>query len=128
MKNNNLWPDHPVDSLSKENFWNALKVACPNIMDVFGKWIDSYKSKVAWDQIFHTEDCKCNGYTKYHDIPIEMQIGIFIKFTRDCQLPHFNMVAMWNNIPRAMVEWFEQAEVFLFTNPNQYDYLCKSKE
>jgi len=62
-----------MDNLGKENFWNEMKDKYPYSVDVFCKWIDGYKNKVGWANIFGPK-------VKFHDIPYEMQMGIMNRF------------------------------------------------
>lgn len=90
-----------MERLTKENFWNECYSKWPGEMQVFCTWIDEYKKRVGWSALFKESDYPfpdCN-YTpvvaadknligarqyrvpKYHDLPIAMQIGIFLQFT-----------------------------------------------
>lgn len=74
-----------MDSLIKENFWNELKEKYPAVMHKFLSWVDEYKKQVNWEQLFnygiHLHASQGWHNPKYHDLPIAMQIGIFIQFT-----------------------------------------------
>lgn len=77
-------------SLTKENFWNDLQEKHPDQMKVFCDWIDQYKQRVRFDKLFnyampHYEKQGWHN-PKYHDLPIAMQIGIFIQFCMET--PH----------------------------------------
>ena len=61
-----------MTSLDK-NFFDEIKSSCPKAFDLFLKWIDEYKARVGWSDIFP------NG-VKFHDLPIEMQTGILERF------------------------------------------------
>jgi len=62
-----------MQSLTKENFFNAVAEQCPDAMTHFCQWIDEYKKEVNWDQLFAPG-------IKFHDIPFEMQNGIIARF------------------------------------------------
>lgn len=59
-------------------------------MNQFCQWIDAYKKQEWWDKLFNAN---ASAYVagsafkskteapKYHDLPVAMQIGIFIQFT-----------------------------------------------
>lgn len=72
-----------MESLN-ENFWNDLKSKYPNEMKVFYDWIDEYKQKVEWNKLFNhgSPHYAAMGWhnPKYHDLPIAMQVGIFMQF------------------------------------------------
>jgi hypothetical protein len=70
------------ENLNKENFWNDLKAQYPEAVEHFCQWIDKYKKQVDWDVLF------CNAKRwgeriKFHDIPIEFQVGILLRYKRD---------------------------------------------
>src|SRR5258708_246247 len=75
-------------SLTKENFWNELSENYPDEMKQFCAWIDQYKQWVDWNLLFNShrfsarngQEC-VNVPPKYHELPIGMQIGIFIEYT-----------------------------------------------
>jgi len=64
------------ESLTKENFWNALYQEYPKGTQVFCDWIDEYKKEVEWDLLI--------GYdVKFHNLPHAMQLGIWVFFLQD---------------------------------------------
>jgi hypothetical protein len=96
-----LYPNDIRDNLTKENFWNDLYEKYPGQMQMFCEWIDEYKKRIGWNDLFsmrnwsviddspaESEDLKThkrgeievNTY-KFHHLPIGMQIGIFIQYT-----------------------------------------------
>jgi len=74
-------------SLTKENFWNDLKEKYPYGVQVFCDWIDEYKEKVKWSELFNDGSphyAKMGWHNpKYHDLPMAMQIGIWIQFVAE---------------------------------------------
>lgn len=62
-----------MENLNKQNFWNELNEKCPAVMAKFCKFIDEYKRKNDWKLMFKSR-------IKFHDIPVEMQTGIVVKF------------------------------------------------
>lgn len=48
----------------------------------FCKWIDEYKKRVNWNAMFmNLPSVKGEAsYIKFHDIPLEMQFGIWMRF------------------------------------------------
>ena len=99
-------PIEHFDSLTKENFWNDLQAKCPKQMLIFCEWIDQYKKRINWNNYRKYIESDNLIEIKYHDLPIEMQFGIFLRFTRDQSVPHFFMPTQWNNIPQAIRDWF----------------------
>lgn len=76
--------------LTKENFWNEMMTTFPKSMKIFCAWIDEYKEAVFWKGLFGQHETKGRGITicssvapKFHDIPYEMQQGIWICFVND---------------------------------------------
>jgi len=75
-----------MDNLNKENFWNDVYDKYPNATQVFCDWIDVYKKENNWDELFNAGHDTRGDLTeapKFHDLPIEMQQGIWIKFVRE---------------------------------------------
>lgn len=75
-----------MENLNKENFFNDLMKKCPKTVDSFCKWIDEYKKNVNWNKLFNSDsnwqdaDGKNALAPKFHEIPIEMQVGILSRF------------------------------------------------
>lgn len=81
-------------TLTKENFWNGMMGQYPLATKMFCDWIDEYKKAVNWDFLFnggvekaHYSEIQCHwssaGKTaspKFHDLPYDMQVGIWIRF------------------------------------------------
>lgn len=57
-------------------FWSATKAKAPLTYDAFALWIDEYKQKIGWNNLFAPQ-------TKFHDLPMEFQIGVISKFLAD---------------------------------------------
>jgi hypothetical protein len=68
--------------LTKENCFNEMMNQFPNAMTLFCNWIDEYKKQIHWDalfgNIFPTEQ-----KIKFHNLPYEMQVGIWIRFANE---------------------------------------------
>ena len=62
-----------MKGLTKENFWNEMYEQYPEAMKMFCTWIDEYKEEVGWDWVFSPS-------VKFHDVPLEMQVGIIVRF------------------------------------------------
>lgn len=69
-----------MESLTKENFWNALTEKYPEQMKQFCDWVDEYKQRIDWDNLFRENDSNIAA-PKFHDLPIAMQFGIFCQFS-----------------------------------------------
>lgn len=81
-----------MDSLTKENTWNALEAKYPKAFAHFSEWMDNYKKEVNWDKLFNNlvdpemlKDLKPYAKdgdvaTKFHDLPFELQIGVLLRY------------------------------------------------
>ena len=71
-------------TLTKEGFWNSMMERFPLSMKLFCKWIDDYKEAVKWTNLFNEHSLESAPVTikapKFHEIPYEMQQGIWICF------------------------------------------------
>lgn len=63
-----------MENLNKKNFFDDMMHTYPEAMQDFLRFIDLYKEEVKWGLYFDSR------YTKFHDIPIEMQYGIIAKW------------------------------------------------
>ena len=75
------------DNLNKDNFWDTAMELCPITTKCFCDWIDRYKYGVQWEAMFlpmvpETPNIKATG-RKFHDLPLEMQVGIIFRFFYD---------------------------------------------
>lgn len=61
-----------MKNLNKENFWNRVYADYPMATQAFCDWIDAYKQETGWT-------AKAPNI-KFHDLPIEMQVGILQRF------------------------------------------------
>lgn len=103
------------ESLTKENFWNAIMEQFPKSTKLFCDWIDQYKESVGWDALFNanyfdlhaldvkgnlkengkiasifpTRTLKATVSPKFHDLPYDMQAGIWIRFVNDTLSDYF---------------------------------------
>lgn len=76
-------------TLTKENFFDEMMKVYPLSMKKFCEWIDAYKKEVNWDMLFFNNrkaspQSKCRSMpVKFHDIPYDMQAGIWINFANE---------------------------------------------
>lgn len=80
--------------LTKENFFNEMMEQYPNAMKLFCEWIDEYKKTINWNKLFNDSYSRTNvqrasngeichidfSAPKFHEIPYDMQVGIWIGF------------------------------------------------
>ena len=105
-----------MENLTKENFWNDLMDKYPEEMKRFCAWIDEYKKRVDWERLFGNFSPEVLSVkvarTKYHDLPIAMQIGIFLQFTIEnggfSTWAHLSPeVKNMDSLVEAIRSWFE---------------------
>lgn len=110
-------PETVPEVLTRENFWNELKVKYPHEMEAFCKWIDEYKARVGWNRLFGAHETRLNGRVvcgghapKFHQIPIAMQIGIFFQFTTETA-KHYDLlseVPTMKAFVDSITQWFDE--------------------
>lgn len=77
--------------LTKENFWDEMEQKYPKAMKHFKEWIDNYKIEHDWDNLFNEgpidswninsgSNANYKAAPKYHELPVAMQLGIFLEF------------------------------------------------
>jgi len=113
-----------MDSLTKENFWNALYEACPSEIEQFCKWIDEYKKRVNWNKLFNSDSDYQNAQgknapaPKYHELPIAMQLGIFTQFafehggTDSHTFINDDVIVSMNDFVDAIKNYFRELHAF----------------
>jgi hypothetical protein len=76
MRKRDLTNNINMENKNQHPFWSATKKAAPTIYDSLLKWVDQYKIELKWDQLFAPG-------IKFHDLPIEMQVGVISKFLHE---------------------------------------------
>ena len=82
----NNMPQNNDPLMTKENFWNELSANYPNKMAHFLAWVDQFKRRVDWNNLFNSnsEYQDANGKNapapKVHELPDGMQIGIYMLY------------------------------------------------
>lgn len=107
-----------MKNFNKENFFNYQMEKRPDVANHFCEWIDKYKEKVGWDNLFLPE-------VKFHHLPIEMQRGIMElyldQFEGDNGAVSLGLKA--NQVDEAELtqfdEIFEELDFYHF-NPKKY--------
>ncbi len=77
-----------MENLNKENFWDSIYKKYPKGVQIFCDWIDKYKEENNWHRLFKQEFHAKNLQVKFHDLPLAMQIGIWIEFKTHIQSSH----------------------------------------
>lgn len=66
--------------LSKK-FWTNLETKYPLGTQHFYNWVIAYKESVGWDRLF--QPAKPGESLSYFELPIALQIGIFLQYAAD---------------------------------------------
>lgn len=72
------------DNLSKEMFWDSLFEQYPKATKEFCDFVDKYKEERKWNALFGSR-------IKYHHLPIELQVGVWIAFQLERGVETFNL-------------------------------------
>lgn len=77
----------PPGSMLKDSFWAEIKERWPGEFERFTAWVDDYKRKEDWDQMFPPtiivggKNGPLESQTiKFYRLPSAMQIGIFMQY------------------------------------------------
>lgn len=92
-----------------KQFWNALFESYPQSVKEFYDFIDAYKVLNNWSELF------IDG-VKFHDIPIELQLGVWIAFQFEQGCDNFEITFDVNvfdleSIHEWTSEWFRDREI-----------------
>lgn len=112
-----------LENLTKENFWNDLKVKYPLGVQAFCDWVDEYKKVNNWDELFNEgdsdgDDSYYRKSPKYHDLPLAFQLGIFAEFILTYGLdpePKFIAISI-TDIQVMISSWIEVIDLELKRN------------
>lgn len=116
-----------MDSLTKENFWNDLYEEYPSEMKHFCDWIDEYKKNNNWSELFAKGE-RTDITPKYHNLPIAMQIGIFIQYVAESdtrhsiELPLIESKEDFENIKYLITQFFFHEKVAAIQDKNDLKY------
>jgi hypothetical protein len=106
--------------LTKENFWNELYAKYPGEVQQFCDWVDKYKQSINWVLLFGQSEMTVDMAPKFHEIPIAMQIGIFLQYVSESGARYSIELEVgdaddFNRIPLAIKEFFA------WEHQNSYD-------
>jgi hypothetical protein len=110
-----------MENLNKENFWNALKLKYPEAVDNFCKWIDEYKKRedIDWYYLFGNDKRDSMEHIKFHDIPLEMQIGILLLYVKEFySLSGDKFTFTFENFPKELELVFGAIQWVIVNSPN----------
>lgn len=106
-----------MKNLDKHIFWEDIFKKYPKASEKFSNWIDQYKKEVNWSFLFSDEVYKSEASKiKFDIIPIEMQIGILIRFFQEQEQPVMSLKLVMLDIEKfkSLVRFlFEQIEYTL---------------
>ncbi len=105
--------------LTYHEFWEPLENAYPEACKVLYEWLENYREQVNWKKMFsvtmwsikHNRAMGAEDYEThnrheiathlydFHDLPIAMQIGIFIEFVDN------TTGGTWNFSGQFIVDW-----------------------
>lgn len=94
-----------MKGLTKENFFNRMMEQYPITMNRFCGWIDEEKKSIDWANIFKED-------LKFHDLPLQLQIGILSKFFVfcDCDGIMLSIEDAWNGLQDDIEKEFDSLE------------------
>ncbi len=112
-----------VDALNL-GFWNGLLKKYPGEMPHFEAWIDEYKRKNKWADLFNEKGDRevfdMSGDTVYlnspnvYELPAAMQFGIFLQYVAELGSGVFEVeienASVLDKIPELISEWFFHEE------------------
>ena len=121
---NNTLKNITMETLSKENFWNALYEKYTGEVQVFCDWIDEYKKRmyyidefersINWEVLFFNNS-PTPQKIKFHHLPIAMQWGIFQQFCAEQHPSGFGGIESsfehpkdMEKIPELIAEYFAE--------------------
>jgi hypothetical protein len=93
-----------------KKFWNALFESYPQAVQEFYDFIDQYKIDNKWEELFRKG-------IKFHDIPIELQLGVWISFLNEQGCGNSDDINLGidcfeqENIWEWTSEWFRNREI-----------------
>lgn len=66
-----------MKNFNKENLWNSIAKKCPISHQLFKEFMSKYEKEIDWDVFFRNYGFT---HTTFYSIPLEMQIGILMRF------------------------------------------------
>lgn len=87
-----------MNSLTHENFWKKMNEENPHIIKLFLEWIDGYKERIGWRKIIPK--------AKFHELPIEMQLGILDRFKQEISNGKELAESQCKITVRKLEQWF----------------------
>lgn len=115
-----------IEKLTKEGFWDLMIQRYPVSSKIFLDWIDQYKKRVNWLPLFNSSsDWQDNEgrnapAPKFHNIPPEMQFGIFLQFIKEHHWEYLGDITANHllNVPKLINDYF-----YLDSVNNKYPFL-----
>jgi len=114
-----------MENMNKENFWDYLYETFPKAVQEFCNFIDEYKNEVNWENLFNARQSQFPALEtkspKYHDLPIELQFGLWVKFLVNQGVEEFSFddgCFDIDNLKEWAYEHFREREIKL-QNPTE---------
>lgn len=128
-------PPVPESKLSKKDFWDVWYAKYPGEVQRFYTWLDDYQKRVGWDGLIY-DDYKegDRGDTPaYFDLPIAMQVGIFIQFVAETDNRYgIEMIIEykedWAAVPQTIHDFFFHEYDDAVNDHNQGKYMDEHPE
>lgn len=101
------------ETLTKANFWDAIEKVYPEQFKHFSNWVDEYKDRVNWNQIFLWKVGQ--EMPKIHHMPTAMQFGIFCQYTlehenskHNVNLIDYDSLETLDDFESLIIGWFKR--------------------
>lgn len=130
-----------MENINKENFFNGIKDQYPLAHHLFLAWIDEWKKSVGFNYLVNPafESRHISGHaetrltadtpTKFHDLPFDMQYGVFVKFLTSCHYREFKLEMPF--MRGLLTECFRVLEYKIqsgkLDKPKEYDWAFEAK-
>jgi len=88
-----------------KQFWEALFESYPQAVKEFYDFIDKYKSINNWDKLFKKD-------IKFHHIPVELQLGVWILFLNEQGCGNFEEYTIGPDVFESESMWETTSEWF----------------
>jgi len=92
------------EALTKENFFNNIKLWYPDALQDFCAWIDEYKKEIGWNALF-------GEHVKFHDLPFDMQHGIMARYDLEKNQGRVRALQTLSTVPEQLKGLFKDLQL-----------------
>jgi len=97
----------------KKRLWAELEERYPEEVGRFKDWVDGYKERVGWAELFAPRQFVVDGAQeerrpKFHELPLEMQVGIFGLYAFERERSEQQLGELHEELLEAVGGWFER--------------------